>query len=560
MSFNKVNYLSAVQDFQEAHLKASLQEVLARLTGRSNELLSYDEVAQKLKLRARTDRGIQEIPVEAIVGSVGRYNDFTRTFLPRRQDDQDRWARVKAAMEDTVGAGMSPIEVYKVGKAYFVLDGNHRVSIARQERYKTIEAHVIELRTDIPVTPDLQPDDLILKAEYAEFLEKTGIKDLFPNVDLSVTVPGQYEKLLTHIEIHRYYMGLDFQHDISYSKAVAHWYDEVYLPFIEPLRERGMLRWFPYRTETDLYLWVSEHRAALESELGWSIRPDAAIESLAAEANPRADDEETVPGTWRASRIFDRYIDRLFMDILVSVSGSAEGWQALEQAILVAHKERASLHGIHIVPPNANLEGPEALAIQTQFNKRCQKANLQGSLTIERGNVPDQVSKRALLTDLLVLNVSHPPEPGLPSLGSGLRSIIWQSARPILTVPSRTSPMDRALLAFDGSVKSKEALFVAAYAAERWKTSLTVLTLSGKDSVSSSVQDYARAYLELHEIDAEYICTKGSMDTFLEVSRERGINLVLMGGYSGTALKEVMIGSLVNHLLREFGYPILICR
>ena len=79
---NQGNYQSAVQDFQEAHLKASLQEALARLTGKSNELLSYDEVARKLKLKGRSDRGIHEIPIKAIVGSVGRYTDFTRTFLP----------------------------------------------------------------------------------------------------------------------------------------------------------------------------------------------------------------------------------------------------------------------------------------------------------------------------------------------------------------------------------------------------------------------------------------------------------------------------------------------
>ena len=560
MSINKMNYQSALQDFNEAHLKASLQEALARLTGKPNELLSYDEVAEMLKLKARSDRGIHEIPVKSIVGSVGRYTDFTRTFLPRRLGDQERWARVKAVMDDPVGAGMEPIEVYKVGDVYFVLDGNHRVSIARQERFEFIEAHVIEVKTEIPITPDIQPDELIIKAEYAEFLEITEIKNLFPNVDLSVTVPGQYAKLLDHIEVHRYFMGLDLQRDITYSKAVEHWYDTIYIPFIEPLRERGMLRWFPDRTETDLYLWVSEHRATLESELGWSIRPDFALTNLAVEVNSRADSEESAPGTWRSSKMMDRYMDRLFMDILVSVSGSADGWLALEQAILVAQKEKASLHGIHIVPRKADLTNPEALAIQAQFNKRCQEVNLQGSLTIERGVVPDQVSKRALLTDLIILNVSHPPEPGLSSLGSGLRSIIWRSARPILTVPGRVGPMDKALVAFDGSPKSKEALFVAAYLAEKWKTELTIVTLSSDESIFPSVQDYARAYLDLHEIKAEYLMLKGSMDAILDVNKERDIDLILMGSYSGSAWKEVIIGSLVNFLLRRAECPILICR
>ena len=164
------------------------------------------------------------------------------------------------------------------------------------------------------------------------------------------------------------------------------------------------------------------------------------------------------------------------------------------------------------------------------------------------------------MTDLLVINVSHPPEAGLSGLGSGLRSIIRRSARPILTVPGKASPLDKGLLAFDGSAKSKEALFVAAYVAELWKTSLTVMTLTGEGNIASSVQDYARAYLELHEINANYVETEGTMDAFVEVSKERDINLILMGGYSGTVLKEVIIGSMVNHLLRKFKHPILICR
>jgi len=186
MSSNSYQYRAAIYDFQSARQRAAVQEILARVTGKSNQLLSYDDVAEKLKLRARTERGVQHIPLDAIVGSVGRNTDFTRTFLPRRAGDQERWANVKTAFLE-YGANLPPIEVYKVGEVYFVVDGNHRVSIARQEKFATIEARVIEFQTDITLTPDIQPDDLIIKAELVEFLGVTRIHEARPNVDLSVT-------------------------------------------------------------------------------------------------------------------------------------------------------------------------------------------------------------------------------------------------------------------------------------------------------------------------------------------------------------------------------------
>ena len=193
----------AISDFQSARMKAGIQEVLARITGKSTQLFSYEEVAEKLKLRVRTERGVQNIPLNAIVGSVGRYTDFTRTFLPRSDNDQERWTHVKTAFMES-GASLPPIEVYKVGEAYFVVDGNHRVSIARQEGLVSIEGRVIEIKTDTPLTPNVQPDDLIIKAEYVEFLDATNIHQAYPNADLSVTSCCQFEKLMDQIRVCQY--------------------------------------------------------------------------------------------------------------------------------------------------------------------------------------------------------------------------------------------------------------------------------------------------------------------------------------------------------------------
>ncbi len=560
MTINKANYQAAISDFYDARLKAAMQEVLSRLTRKSNELISYDDVAEKLKLQARSDRGIHEIPIEAIVGSVGRYTDFTRTFLPRRADDQERWARVKTLMIDPTGTGMEPIEVYKVGDAYFVLDGNHRVSVARHEGFKFIEAHIIEIQTEIPFTPDLDPDDLIIKAEYVTFIRKTEIKKLFPNADFSVTIPGGYETLLHHIDVHRYFLGIDLQKDISYQEAVKSWYENVYTYFVDPIRERGIMRWFPDRTETDLYVWVMDHQETLKEELGWYLSPEAVIVDLMNKCNPKSVRDEIETGHYRQAKLYDRYTENLFREILVPIGGDEASFLALEQSVLIAQKEPAALSGLHVLSPEEDLNSPEVAKIRERFDQRCQQAGVKGKMACVEGKTADLISSYSILTDLIVLSLSCPPGPGLSSLSSGIRSIIWRSARPILTVPHVVSPLNNALLAFDGSVKSKEALFVAAYIAEIWQTKLTVMTLNDDHTEAKSVQNHARAYLEFHEVEADYILTDGSMERFLDVSREKGINLIVMGGYSGTALKEVVIGSLVNHLLREFEYPLLICR
>jgi len=550
---NFANENEALNDFRAARQRAALEELLARLTGRSNALLSYEEIAQKLRLQARSERGIQVIPLDAIVGSVGRYGDFTRSFLPRNPNDEERWVRVRASLTDPTHPGWPPIDVYKVGEAYFVLDGNHRVSIARQEGWKNIEARVIEVQTPVSLRPDMRPDELIIQVEYAEFLEETGLLALRPTADLSVTAPGQYDKLREHIQVHRYFMGIDFQRDVDFSEAVTHWYDMVYLPLTAPLREGGLLRWFPGRTETDLYLWVSEYRAALEKELGWPVRPHSAIAAMAAQQTTKEE-----PGAWRKMRLMDRYTGHLFEEILVPLSGQPESWPALEQALSLAQRESARVYGLHLVDSPHQTQTEAVQAVQAEFQRRCQQAGVDGALMVESGEPARRIIERSRLVDLVVMRVKYPPAAGLAVLTSPLRALLENLPRPALALPAEmTSQMRHLLLAYDDSPKSREALFLAAYLAERFQARLTVFTASES---AQNVQEYARAYLDFHELPAEYASGPASHASIVAAVQERGCDLTLMGGYGGSAWRELLSESAVSVLLREAKIPLLICR
>ena len=579
MEHETYRYRAAIADFRAARQRAALQAILARLTGKSIALLSYEVVARQLKAGGSAARGLQEIPLEAIVGSVGRYGDFTRTFLPQQDSDEARWATVMALASDARSSGLPPIQVYKIDEAYFVLDGHHRVSAARQMGATHIEAYVIEVRTKVPLTPDVQPDDLIVKAEHVEFLEYTRLDEIRPSADVSVSAPGQYEKLRDLIAIHRYALALEQQRAISLEEAVADWHDQVYFPVVELIRERGLLRDFPGRTETDVYLWIAEHHAALEEELGWEISPDAAVKDIAARfeagnllsrAGSRILDAVfsdalrggPAPGKWREEKLMARYSDRLFADILVPVSGEEMGWHALEQALVVAQRESARLYGLYVVSAEAQKDGETAQAVRAEFDRRCETAGISGNLAVEAGEIAATICKRAGMMDLVILNLAYPPpSQPLARLGSGFRAIIRRCAPPVLVAPRTSSPLERVLLAYDGSAKAKEALFVAAYWAEQWKTPLVVVTVQETGRTTAETLDYARTYLEFHEVQAEFLEASGPVaEVILQTAAERASQLIILGGYGAGPVREMVVGTAVDEVLRGTRWPALICR
>ena len=202
------------------------------------------------------------------MGSVGRFLDLTRTFVPLVESDGQRWQRVAELQWEQ---GLPPIELYKVGDAYFVKDGNHRVSVARQFGATTIEAYVWEYESPVGgLSADI--DDLIVKAEYRAFLDRTRLGMSHPGLSIPLTEPGMYPELELEIEMYRRNLERIDGEPRTYEDAAANWYDMVYTLAVDVIRESGVLDIFPGRTEADLYVWVMRHRRDLSEQYGESVR------------------------------------------------------------------------------------------------------------------------------------------------------------------------------------------------------------------------------------------------------------------------------------------------
>ena len=263
-------------DFERATRRAFWNQIKNWFTRRSNELLPFDEVRARLPLAGQHYRGLEEVPLHKIVGSMGRYRDFDRAFLPRQNQTKDRWLSISRARYGDVP--LPPVELYKIGDVYFVKDGNHRISVARERDQGEIDAFVTEIETTVPITPDTDLEAIIRDAERADFFAKTDLHRLRPDQTLRLTVPGQYEKLLEHIHVHRWYLGVENNREMAWSEAVQSWYDRLYLPMVETIREQHVLEEFPNRTATDLYLWIVEHRAALNADPDATPVEEAALD------------------------------------------------------------------------------------------------------------------------------------------------------------------------------------------------------------------------------------------------------------------------------------------
>ena len=278
-----VERIRAIQDFDAARARAFRRSLRTILTGRAQRLRSIEPVLRAAGFEGRAFGGVQEIPVDKIVGSVApdaKASDFDPAFLPLNRRTRERWTRIYQAMVE--GDELPPIDVYKVDGNYYVIDGHHRVSVARNLDRPTINARVINVRTRAPLAPDVDAEALLKAAEYAAFLDITQLHRTRPEARLECSRLGRYDEIMQHIIGHRYFLSLEQKRDVPLQEAAASWYDHVYHPIAEAIRKHHVLEKLPGWTETDLYVEITRRWLAL-SEEGEPSGPDPAIAALLAE-------------------------------------------------------------------------------------------------------------------------------------------------------------------------------------------------------------------------------------------------------------------------------------
>lgn len=242
--------------------RSSHPGIVARVSGLlsrrgASELLLFEEAEQRLQPFNRHYAGLRPIPVAKVVGTDSRASDFDRDFHPRRRDVGRRMHEVDQAFP---AGDFPPIVVYQLGDAYFVIDGHHRVAVARRRRVEMIDAEVTELVARWHLDADADIVELIHAEQQRIFMQDSGLEQTRPDAHIAFSRPAGYLELLENVQIHGYHLMVEQGRALGPGMIAADWYERVYLPTIEAIRREGLAEADSEATEGDLFLRAYQRR------------------------------------------------------------------------------------------------------------------------------------------------------------------------------------------------------------------------------------------------------------------------------------------------------------
>ncbi len=244
-------------DFSRARRRRTFARLAARLRRADdvNHILPFEEVVSALGRVGERRLGLQVIPLDSIVGTVDRAQEFDRSFRPTSQRVRHRWQRINLAQRK--GEAMPPIDVYRIGELHFVKDGHHRVSVARAFGHHDIEAYVTEVLTQVGADRQIRLKDLPLKSHQRLFYERVPLT-ADERQGIRLTDEWRYAALAEAVEAWAFRASQALGQHLSRRDAAEAWLRDEYEPVVAMLREAELIP--KNTTETEAYMKVAHLR------------------------------------------------------------------------------------------------------------------------------------------------------------------------------------------------------------------------------------------------------------------------------------------------------------
>ena len=272
--------------------------------------------------------------------------------------------------------------------------------------------------------------------------------------------------------------------------------------------------------------------------------------------------------------------------VLVPTDGSDFAAIGVKYAVKLAKQCQAKLQGLHVVDirllegpilrdisaslgtvPYVNYQGNIAMILEERgaaalkaFEAECQEAGVECEVVQETGVIARCIIARSELCDLIVMGRGGEHNEWLDGLvGSTTSAVVRKSDRPVLITGTDRFETEKLVIAYDGSAHAKRALQTAAEIAAEWTMAAHVLVVGGENDYH--LLDEARAYLDSYNLQSHYELRGGDpSETIVDYAAETGADLLGMGAYGHTKVRELVVGSTTVYALNHAPCPLLLLR
>lgn len=255
----------ASYDFARARRRQALSRLAALVRRDAGHVLRYEDVVAAAGYLDERELGVRVVRLDTVVGTVDRPRDFDRAFRPTSGRSRARWERIAAAYRS--GEELPPIHVRRVGEMHFVIDGHHRVSAARALRLDTLDARVVEVRTQLePATSEFE-----LQTHERLFTERVPLP-AEAHARIELASEERYAALAEGVEAWGFRRMQECRQLLTREEVARRWFEEAYAPAVELLREAGLVGSAGeteafIRLETKRYLLLRSHASADDAML-----------------------------------------------------------------------------------------------------------------------------------------------------------------------------------------------------------------------------------------------------------------------------------------------------
>jgi len=217
-----------------------------------NLVLSLDQLLQAVKPQNSFYRGVQDIPVNKIIGTENRANDFSLGFYPTKREMESRWTKIRNLL--LAQEILDAITVFEYGGYYFVRDGNHRVSVARTNHIEFLNADVTSLQIPINLPPEMNRKKLPLFQAKHDFYRQTKVFDYIPEENFKIAIPQNWRYLQKEIfEQHKKWFVREHHRNPEDKELIEAWNFALYEDSIEYIERSAFMSLYPGKRETDIF-------------------------------------------------------------------------------------------------------------------------------------------------------------------------------------------------------------------------------------------------------------------------------------------------------------------